>query len=323
VKRPRDALAWLGAHLLRAVLENPGLKAISLVFALGLFVYLNRVEETIDRSFPVGIFVRQPPESANRELMTQIPPNIYVTLRGSTRALEQLLRDRPIPPIELDLRDGERQSVSFDASMLSLPPDVAVTIFDPPSIELEWQDVIDRIIPVQAAITGEPAEGYVVQGQPAVDPSAVTVRGPKRMVEVMQHARLAAFDVTGLTEGLYRRPIAIEAPPQRVTYLGITSTTVTVRIARRTHEAKFERLPVEVVGVTSGSTNPKHVMVTVVGPPEVVRALRAEQVVPRVDVAALPPEQRSAKHGSVVARVTVDVASVEAQVQPPTVTVKW
>jgi hypothetical protein len=163
----------------------------------------------------------------------------------------------------------------------------------------------------------------VVQGQPAVDPSAITVRGPKRMVEVMQHARLAAFDVTGLTEGLYRRPIAIEAPPQRVTYLGITSITVTVRVVRRTHEAKFERLPVEVVGVTNGSTNPKHVM------GHRGRSARGGARAPgRAGRAArgrggAPPEQRSAKHGSVVARVTVDVASVEAQVQPPTVTVKW
>jgi len=323
VKRPDAALAWLGTRLMRAVLDNPGLKAISLVFAVGLFVYLNRVEETIDRSFPVGIFVRQPPESAARELMTQIPPNVYVTLRGSARALEQLLRDKPIPPIELDLRDGERPGVTFDASMLSLPPGVVATIFDPPSIELEWQDVVTRLIPLQAAISGEPADGYVVQGQPTVDPTAVTVRGPKRMVEVMQHVRLAAFDVTGLAEGVYRRPIALDALPQRVSYLEITSTTVTVRIARRTHEAKFERLPVDVVGVTGGSSNPKHVMVTVVGPPEVVRALRAEQVVPRVDVAALPEELRNAKHGSVAAPVAVDVANVEVQVQPPTVTVKW
>ncbi len=323
MKRPEAALAWLGARLMRAVLDNPGLKAISLVFAVGLFIYLNRVEEAIDRSFPVGIFVRQPPESANRELMTQIPPNVYVTLRGSARALEQLLRDKPIAPIELDLRDGERPAVTFDASMLSLPPGIAVTIFDPPRIELEWQDVITRLTPFQAAISGEPAEGTVVAGQPTVDPSAVTVRGPKRMVEVMQYVRLAAFDVTGLTEGVYRRPIAIDAPPQRVTFLEITSTTVTVRIARQTHEAKFERLPVEVVGVTGGSCKPNRVMVTVVGPPEVVRALRAEQVVPRVDVAALPVELRTAKHGSVAAPVTVDVANVEVQVQPPTVTVKW
>jgi hypothetical protein len=246
-----------------------------------------------------------------------------VTLRGPTRALEQLLRDKPIPPIELDLRDGERPGVAFDASMLSLPPDVEVTIFDPPSIELEWQDVITRTIPFQAAITGEPAEGFVVNGQPTVDPAAVTVRGPKRMVEVMQFIRLAAFDVTGLTEGPYRRPIAIDAPPQRVTYLGVTSTAVTVRIARRVQEAKFDRLPVEVVGAANGTTNPKYVMVTVVGPPEVVRALRAEQVVPRVDIAALVADPKDPKHGSAAARVSVDIANAVSQVQPPTVTVKW
>ncbi|MBN2196809.1 MAG: hypothetical protein JW751_28645 [Polyangiaceae bacterium] len=316
-------LSWLGAWIARAVVDNAGLKALSLLFAIGLFVYLNRAQESFDRSFPVGIFVRQPPASANRELMTQIPPNIYVTLRGTTRALEQLLREKPIPPIELDLRDGERRVVTFDASMVVVPPNVKVTIFDPPSIELEWQDVITRTIPLQAAISGVPAEGYVVQGQPTVDPSAVTVRGPKSMVEVVQFVRLSAFDVSGLGEGVYRRPIAIDAPPQRVTYDGVTSTTVSVRVARRVQEAKFERLPVDVVGVTNASTTPKHVMVTVIGPPEVVRDLRAEQVVPRVDIATVVADPKDPKHGSATARVTVDIANAEAQIQPPTVNVKW
>lgn len=317
-------LQRIAVGLRRMVVENAGLKAISLVFAIGLFAYLNGAEEVFDRSFPVGIFVRQPPAAANRELMTQIPPNIYVTLRGSSRALEQLLRDKPIPPIELDLRDGERPGVAFDDSMVSLPPGVQVMLFDPPSIELEWQDVITRTIPLQAALTGEPAEGFIVHGQPQVDPNAVTVRGPKRLVEVMQFIRLAAFDVTGLSEGTYRRPIAIDAPPQRVAFVDVTSTTVSVRIARRVQEAKFERLAVEVVGVAGGTTTPRHVMVTVIGPPEVVRALRAEQVVPRVDVpAALPEPLKDTKHGSIAAKVTVDIANAEAQVQPPSVTVKW
>jgi YbbR domain-containing protein len=312
------AFRWLRA----AFTENSRLKAVSLVFAIGLFVYLNRAEEEFDRTFPVGVFSQKPPDSANRELMTQIPPNIYVTLRGSSHALEQLMREDP-PLIELDLRDGETQVVRFDETMFELPRGVEVLMFDPPTIQLEWQDVVSRSIPVQAALTGTPAEGYVVSGQPLVSPREVVVEGPKRVVEVMQFARLAAFDVTGLTEGEYRRPIAIDAPPPRVHYVGLANITVNVKIARRVSEAKFERLGVEVIGVSNGVTNPRQVEVTVVGPPEVVRALRAEQIVPRADLAAAKIDPKKQPHGSAVVPVTVDVGNAETHIQPPTVTVKW
>jgi YbbR domain-containing protein len=309
-------LAWVKASLF----DNVGLKAIALVFAIGLFVYLHGQQEVYDRAYEVGLFVSRPPETANRELMTQVPPDIHVTLRGPMRALERLMQQQ-LPPIELDLRDGLTEVVTFDQSMLTLPPGVEVVIFDPPNIRLEWQEVVERTIPLQAAVTGQPAEGYLVNGRPEVEPKDVRVRGPKRLVEEMQFVRLAAFDVTGLTSGTFKRPIAVDNPPPRLSYVGFSGARVTVNIARRMSEAKFERLPVEVVGVPAAIASPRHVGVTVVGPPEVVRALTAEQVAPRADLSKI--DLRAQPHGSMVVKLSVDLANAEALVQPPTVTVRW
>jgi YbbR domain-containing protein len=311
-------LGWIR----EAFTDNVGLKALSLAFAIGLFIYLHGEEDIQDRTVPVGVVMRLPPESSERELMTQIRPSIHVTLRGSARALDRLVQ-AGMPPVELDLRDGRTETIAFEASMFSLPPGVEVTIIDPPSIELEWQDIVTRSIAIQAAVTGKPAEGYVVKGEPEVEPKDAQVRGPVGVVEVLQFARLAPFDVSGLTEGVYRRPIAIDAPPNRLSYLGAKSATVTVTIARRVTEAKFNRLEVEVVGMPRATTNPRHVNVTVVGPPEVVRALRAEQVVPRADLSQMGIDLEARKHGSVTTAVTVDVANAEVETQPPTVTVRW
>jgi YbbR domain-containing protein len=253
--------------------------------------------------------------------MTPIPASIHVTLRGSGRSLDRLTQTGPAP-VELDLREGTRESVTFEPKMFSLPPDIEITIIDPPSISLEWQDVVFRQVPLQAAITGKPTEGYVVKGEPEVDPKEITVRGPASLVEVMQFVRLAAFDVSSLTEGILRRPIAIDAPPNRVSYIGARNVTVTVTIARRVTEARFPKRPVEVVGIANGVITPRAVDVTVVGPPEVVRALRAEQIVPRVDLSNVPEGEKQ-KHGSTTAKVLVDIAQAEAEVQPPTVNVKW
>ncbi|MFO0567092.1 MAG: YbbR-like domain-containing protein [Polyangiaceae bacterium] len=317
----RDVLAAVLLWLRGAFTQNLGLKALSLAFALGLFVYQKGQQDQQQRTVAVGVVMRLPSESAKRELMTPIPASIHVTLKGSTRAIDQLLQ-AGVAPVEIDLRDGQRDSITFEPRMFTLPPEVEITIIDPPSIELEWQDVVTRQIPLQASITGKPAEGFIVKGEPEVDPREMTVRGPVGLVEVIQYVRLAAFDVSGLTEGTYRRPIAIDAPPNRVSYIGPRSATVSVAIARQVAEARFPKRTVEVVGVPNAVVTPRQVDVSIIGPPGTVRALRAEQVVPRVDLTKTEGIDLKG-HGSATVRVVVDVAEAEVEVQPPTVTVKW
>ncbi len=304
-----------------ALTQNLALKLLSLVFAFGLFAFLHAQEERQQRTVPVNVILRLPPESAERELMTPIPASVYVTLRGSTRAIDSLMQSG-IPPVEVDLHTGTRDTLVFDPKAFSVPHGLEITIIDPPSIPLEWQNVITRKVPVQASVTGKPAEGYVVKGEPSVDPNQVTVRGPEELVEVMQFVRLASFDVTGLTDGTYRRRIALDSPPSRVHILGAHAATMTVTIARRVSESRFANRPVEVIGLVGAYTVPRTVDVSVIGPPEVVHALRSDQVIARADVSQVQTV-KSEKHGSVTAKVTVDLAQAEVETQPPTVTVRW
>ncbi|HEX9620083.1 MAG TPA: CdaR family protein, partial [Polyangiaceae bacterium] len=195
-------------NLLReAFTQNVGLKALSLAFAFGLFAFLHGQQDVQQRTIPVDV-VTLVEETGERVLMTQMPPNVHVTLRGSSRAIDAVIRSG-VRPVEIDLRGAPRQKIEFNEVMFELPDEVEVVIIDPPYIDLEWQEVVTREIPLQGAITGQPATGYVVKGEPEVDPKMITAKGPARVVEVMQFARLSAFDVSGLTEGTWSRRIAI------------------------------------------------------------------------------------------------------------------
>lgn len=310
------------AFLRGAFTQDLTLKILSLGFALGLFAYIHGQQDVQERTIPVGV-ISLPPESDERELMTKIPPNIHVTLRGTTRAIDQLIQTG-VTPVEIDLREGFKRSVQFKRDTFKLPAGVEVIFVDPPAIDLEWQEVITRAIPLQTSITGQPAQGYLVKSEPTVEPRKITVKGPVSLVEVIQFARLAPFDVTGLTEGVWPRRIAIDAPPERVNYLGPQSATVTVTIARRRSEKLFSSRRVEVVGPPHATTVPRSVDVTVVGLPEVMRALHDEQVVPRADLTKLEGiDFEKRPHGSAVVPITVELANAEAEAQPPSVTVKW
>jgi YbbR-like protein len=319
----RSFFAGLGAFLRDAFFENVGLKTLAMCFALGLFAFVHGQEEEQQRTVPVPLVMRLPLASAERELMTPIPASIHVTLQGSARAIDNLLQ-QGMPPVEIDLRDGRRESVVFDESMFTLPPDTKITIIDPSSIELNWEDVATRQIPIQAAITGQPADGYVVRGEPEVEPKTITVSGPLSAIEVLQFARLSAFDVSGLSEGAHRRRLGIDSPPVRVRYLGPQAANVSVSIARRVSEIRFENRPVEVVGVMGGVATPRTVDVLIAGPPEVVRALRPDQIVPVADLTKVDGLQlKELKHGSASVKLTLPLSHAEAELQPPVVNVKW
>lgn len=319
----RHFFASVGVFVRDAFTENLGLKALALAFAIGLFAFVHGQEEEQQRTVPVPLVMRLPLASAERELMTPIPASIHVTLQGSARAIDNLLQ-QGMPPVEIDLRDGRRESVVFDESMFTLPPDTKITIIDPSSIELNWEDVATRQIPIQAAITGQPSDGYVVRGEPEVDPKTITVSGPLSAIEVLQFARLSAFDVSGLSEGVHRRRLGIDSPPVRVRYLGPQAANVAVTIARRVSEVRFENRPVEVVGVTGGTTSPRTVDVVVAGPPEIVRALRPDQVVPVADLTKVEGlALKELKHGSASVKVRLPLSNAEAELQPPVVHVKW
>ncbi len=311
----------LAGWLKEAFSKNLGLKAMAMLFALGFFGYVHGQENVQQRTIPVSV-ISLPPERGDKELMTKIPPDIHVTLRGPGRTLTDLVQGGT-PPVEIDLRSGYPTEIEFSKVMFRFPPQLELIVVDPPRLQLEWEEVVTRQIPLQASITGQLPEGFIMKGEPTVEPERVAVKGPRSRVEVMQFARLAPYNVTGLTEGRFPRRIAIDPPPERVNYLGSPAATVVVEVKRRESEKLFSERPVQVVGPGNATVEPRTVDVTVIGPPNVVRALRPEQVVPRADLEATKRWTPDSEAGAANVEVTVDLSKVRVEVQPPSVTVKW
>jgi YbbR domain-containing protein len=293
--------------------ENLNLKVLSLVFALVLYSFIHGSQDA-QRSLQVSVVALTPPESANRELVTPIPAEIRVTVRGPRSTLDDVHAD-DIGSVQIDLRGGNETRVTFEPSTIPVPPGLRVEQIDPPAIDLAWEDRIVRDVPVEVGIVGTPAPGFVVKGAPSAEPAALRARGPRSGVIVLQHARSDAFDVTGLTAGKYTRQLAIDKPSARVGF-DVTTVSATVEIGREVAERTFARIPLAVLG-HSGKAQPAEVDVRLVCPPEVVRALRPEQIVPRVHVAG------AAEHGSDALPVQVAVDQCDAHVTPPSVIVRW
>jgi hypothetical protein len=298
--------------------ENFGLKLISLVCALALYAFTHGAENA-QRTLAVSVVSIMPPEAANRQLMVQIPNEVAVTVRGSRTQLDDLRADE-LGSVQLDLRSGREPRIDIDPSMFHVPAGLSVVQIYPASIDLRWDDVIARPIPVQIARTGDPAPGFTVKGTIAVDPLVVNARGPRSIVDVMQFARAAPFDVTGLTDGTYRRPLALDKPPKQVVY-DVETATATVEIARELLKKELQNVKVEVVGVPRATTTPARVTVRITGAAEDINGLLPEAVVPRVEPKSAGVDTNVP--GSAMLDVIVDVPRAKVEVNPPKVLVKW
>ncbi len=319
-----SAATRLGQWFVSAFTENLGLKALALAFALGLYFYQSKQEgELIQRTFPVGVVVQLPPQDKDIELMSAVPGTVQITVKGTVRQINELVR-QGLPPVKIDLRgDPPPPQLTFAAPMFDLPAGLEYVRVEPQGpFELDWQPVRSRALPVIASVSGTPAPGFVIVGKPAAKPATVYIEGPESIIDSLQAARATSLDVTDKKAGEWGGNLRLEEPPARTHYRGTGKVLVTVEIVLQLTERQFER-PVEVLGVASGKSVPTKVTVTVTGPPEVVEGLKPEQVVPLADVSKAREEAGEERHGSALVPVRVVLDGVKTEIQPPSVTVRW
>jgi hypothetical protein len=308
--------ARAGRWLKESLVHNLPLKLVSIVFSLSFYAFLHGAQNA-QRTFPVSVVTLLPPDDASRALLTQPPATVRVTLSGGRTILDEL-KAEDLGTVQLDVRKGAGSFASFDTSRLKIPAGLTPTV-DPPGIDLVWDSIVTRPVPIQISVTGQPAPGFAVQGEPTADPKVSFARGPLSIVETIQHARAEPFDVGGLAEGVYTRKITIDAPPSRVAFLE-QSTMVTVQIGRARLDRVYVRLAVQVIGPARATVVPPEVDVRVSGPLDVVDSLRPEQLVPVADARAIAAD---GKPGSATVPVSVSVEGCTTQVTPATVVVKW
>jgi YbbR domain-containing protein len=301
------------------VLENMPLKVLSLCCAIALFA-VTHGPEIVERTFSVSLVRDMPPDSAKRALMTPPPTEVGITLRGPRTQLDELHAD-DLGSLRLDLRSGTDGKIDLEEKMFHVPSGLTVEQIFPTFIKLRWDDVITKSVPVQVPRTGEPRPGYAVKGVVMSEPAEVQARGPRSVLDVIQVARAAAFDVTGLGQGVHTQKLPLDKPPSLVSY-DVEQVSASVDITRQLVTKTLPRIKVEVIGPPRATTRPITVSIVVTGTAEDVNAIAADSIVPRVEPKAAGDD--ITKPGNDNLLVLVDLPKgVTAEVDPPRVVVTW
>lgn len=212
--------------------RNIGLKLTSVLLSVIIYlhVYTDRVHETklwLPVEFkgrPDSLAVTGPP-----------PARALVLLRGRGKELLKL-RWR-VPVVEIDLsgaasgRFNHSLSVA-DVKMTAASEATPLAILEPRLVTIELDRITTRTLPLALRFTGALPAGYLL-GEIRMDPSQVTVRGPSKLLPVLDSLEVGPVDLRGLrgrAEGLFTvrvpSPDLAAVPPQVRVELGVYRAVV-------------------------------------------------------------------------------------------------
>ncbi len=278
-----------------ALLDNLGLKFVSLVLALTVYLL---VKDDRDREItvPVGVLYVLPED---RVLTSDRIDEVRVTIRGPWRRMRDF-DERAIPRITLDLRAVATGELAFAPDMVEVPAGLTVADITPKTMRVSFDPRSEKVVEVVVQQSGRPEHGYVVR-EIKTSPSTVRVRGAEprlaeltavRTQEVNLDTRITDFSV-----------VAKIVPPQGLELVGSSDVEIAVRIDEELVTRKFPELAVRVRGEgvdpARWSITPPNVEVTLTGALLMVEKAR-DLMSPVVRVTAADRSSRDARDVAVV-----------------------
>jgi YbbR domain-containing protein len=177
-----------------ALFDNIGVKFLSLVLAVTVFLLVNTDKE---HEIRVRAFLeyKYPPDKV---LISDRLDEVTVTVKGPWRRIRNF-DERELSRITLDLSSTPTGEVPITAGLVNLPPGLKVVSIVPHEVRVAFDKRVEKTVEVVAVLEGRPEHGYVVT-EHKVAPATVRVRGGERLLAALTQIRTHEVSVGGRTE---------------------------------------------------------------------------------------------------------------------------
>ena len=245
-------------HVIRKIfLEDWLLKltALLITFALwyGVSVSTKKGTATLDAQLSFRV-------ADDAVLMNASRQEVRISVTGNDRLISDLYGRRDLN-ITADLTQTEAgdRIVQLTPQTVStnLPSGIKLEDIQPGRIAVTLEPLIQKDLPVEAAITGEPAAGFEVYST-MVSPARARVTGPMSFMETLASVPTGAVDISGARNAVVAHQVAISLNNPRVT-ISDTVVNVTVEVGEKRIERLFV-LAADAKRVTASLFGPRSVI---------------------------------------------------------------
>lgn len=269
--------------------RNPGLKIMAVLLATALW-FTVAGEQNVERTMRVPLELRNKP--ANLEIVGEPPTTIDVRVLGSSALLGRLDPGDVVAMLDLAAARPGSRLFHIRTDEVRVPYGVSVQQLTPATIALELENSARRLVPVQPAIEGEPAPGFVA-GKVTATPAAVEVIGPESHIAGLLAATTEPVSVNG-QRGTVTDTVTVGVSDTAVRLVEPVSATVRIEILPAPVERVVSDVPIRWRNLAAGLSarvTPRSATVTVRGQRGAIDAMRAETIDAFVDLAGLGPGQ--------------------------------
>lgn len=212
------ARGWLRS----AMFDNVGLKFLSMVLAVTVFLLVN-TDRDREIAARVGVSYTVPEDKV---LISERVEEVRVTIKGAWRRLRKF-DERELERINLDLRRASSGELVISNDMIHLPSGLTVTSISPRSVHVAFDKRVDKLVEVMPAITGRPQHGYVVAEVKPI-PATVKLRGGEGMVAALTAIRTREISLDGRADSFVAETEIV--PPGGVEVVGNAQVAVQIHI---------------------------------------------------------------------------------------------
>lgn len=275
--------------MLKIFRRNLGVKVISFLFAILFWLFVMN-QGTSDKLIPeqtltIPLVASGLPQ--NMVVMTQLPL-VRVRLQGINPSAN--IKDIYA---QIDLSGGEPGERSYVINV-NTPVGTKVVDVQPANIKLQLDNVQEKTVPVEASVSGVPADGYQL-GTTFVKPSAVNVRGPSSILSTLTKVTVEV-SATGANETIQiSRPVSfrdkegkpIFGPNPSADILSAFPSTVDVIVPVVAKGLSSKMVPLKVT--SSGTPAQGKILRSLVPSPSSVQVLGTPQALKGFDSLNLGP----------------------------------
>ncbi len=226
---------------IRRIQRNAGLRVISLLIALGLWIFVNAGQRGAVETLSVPISYRSLPPGL---VIVNHPPDfVKIEVSGPRTLLSLLDPERLTLRLELATIPTGRSDLKLSPALFNVPRQTTVARITPDEVHIDVDRIVARDLPVHLDIEGQPAPKYQITGVD-LKPVTVPVSGPSRYVLALQEIDTEALELKGESSDVDAR-LALQSPDPNV-HIGANRVQVHLDISEVIADREFKGVPVEV-----------------------------------------------------------------------------
>ena len=265
-------------QLLSHIWQDKWLILISLVLA---FVSWQQIYRTIGYETTLSQIPLELIAPEGWSLLSSSLDDVSITLRGSQEEIRLLNKDNLRVIIPLPEPNAQNEAtIRFSKTHLLNPSNARLIRFNPPQINVTFDQTAEKLIPVKANFTGHLREGLEIV-QATCKPAGIQVRGAKTMIDSLERIGTKAIVLDRRTAS-FMETVGLDLPDTPGISTDAHRIDVRIEIKEQIRTRQFLHIPLSVLNAPDKNSSitlvPETINLTLSGAQQKVDRIRPENI---------------------------------------------